>query len=64
MKKSIWQRLERDEVRKRTGIGRYEVFNDELYFQIIKSRGGFLKSTIGLSWEQQVKNNMTDDVKS
>lgn len=64
MKKNIWQRLDREEVRKITGVPRYEKFNDELYFQIIKSRGGFLKSTIGLSWEDQIKSKMTNDVQS
>jgi hypothetical protein len=48
-----WNRLKRESDRKRSSSPvRYEQFNEQLYIDVIRAKGGFLRS---ISWKEQLR---------
>lgn len=47
-----WNRLRKADFQKKSGIARFESFNDELYLEVVKRKGGFIKP---IGYKEQIK---------
>jgi len=50
---NTWNRLKEESDKKRSSTAdRYEQFNEQLYIDVIRAKGGFLRS---ISWKEQLR---------